>query len=69
LKPGKPPNELTSYWPISLSPSVSKVFEKLLLKRILPIVEINILIPNHQLGFRQRLSTIQQTYRIVGKDK
>jgi hypothetical protein len=32
LKPGKPPNEVTSYWPISLLPIVSKVFEKLLLK-------------------------------------
>jgi hypothetical protein len=30
LKPGKPPNELTSYQPISLLPIVSKVFEKLL---------------------------------------
>jgi hypothetical protein len=27
LKPGKPPNELTSYRPISLLPIVSKVFE------------------------------------------
>jgi hypothetical protein len=64
LKPGKPPNELTSYWPISLLPIVSKVFEKLLLKRLLPIVEINRLIPNHQLSFRQRHSTIQQTHRV-----
>jgi hypothetical protein len=35
LKPGKPPNELTSYQPISLLPTVSKVLEKLLLKRLL----------------------------------
>jgi hypothetical protein len=61
LKPGKPPNELTSYRPISLLPIVSKVFEKLLLKRLLPIVEINRLIPDHKFGFRQRHSTIQQT--------
>jgi hypothetical protein len=38
LKQGKSPNELTSYWPISLLPIISKVFEKLLLKRLLPIV-------------------------------
>jgi hypothetical protein len=31
LTPGKPPNELTSYRPISLLPIVSKVFEKILL--------------------------------------
>jgi hypothetical protein len=62
---GKPPNELTSYQPISLLPIVSKVFGKLLLKRLLPMVENNRLISNHQFGFRQRHSTIEQTHRIV----
>jgi hypothetical protein len=33
LKPGKPPNELTSYRPISPLPIVPKDFEKLLFKR------------------------------------
>jgi hypothetical protein len=65
LKPGKPPNELTAYWPISLLPIVSKVFEKLLLKSLLPMVEKNRLIPSHQFGFRQRHSTIEQTHQIV----
>jgi hypothetical protein len=65
LKPGKPSNELTSYQPISLLPIASKVFEKLLLKRILRMVENNRLIPRHQSGFRQRHSTIEQTYRII----
>jgi hypothetical protein len=64
LKPGKP-NELTSYWSISLLPIVSKVFEKLILKRLLPMVENNRLIPNHQFSFRQRHSTIEHTHRIV----
>jgi hypothetical protein len=45
LKPGIPLNELTSYRPINLLPIVSQVFEKLLLKRLLPIVKINRLIP------------------------
>jgi hypothetical protein len=67
LKPGKPPNDLTSCRPISLLPIVSKVFEKHLLERLLPIVEINRLIPNHQFGFRQRHSIIQQTRRVVRK--
>jgi hypothetical protein len=67
LKPGEPPNELTSYRPISLLPIISKVFEKLLLKRLLSIVEINRLISNHQFGFRQRHSTIEQINRVIRK--
>jgi hypothetical protein len=39
LTSGKPRNELISYRPISLLPIVSKVFEKLFLKRLLPMVE------------------------------
>jgi hypothetical protein len=62
-KPGKPPNELTSYRSTSLLPIISKVFEKLLLKRLLPMVENNRLIPSHQFGFRQSHSTIEQTHR------
>jgi hypothetical protein len=65
LKPGKPPNELTSYRPISLLLTVFKVFEKILLKRLVPMVEDNRFIPIHQFGFRQRHYTIEQTYRIV----
>jgi hypothetical protein len=65
LKPGKPPNELTSYRSISLLPTVSKVSEKLLSRRLLPMIENNGLIPNHQFGFRQRHSTIEQTHQIV----
>jgi hypothetical protein len=56
---------LTSYRPISLLLIVSKVFENILLKRLFPIVENNRLIPNHQFGFRQRHSRIEQAHRIV----
>jgi hypothetical protein len=64
LKPGKP-NELTSYRPISFLTVVPKGFENFLLKRLLPMVENNKLIPNHQFGFRQRHSTIEQTHGFV----
>jgi hypothetical protein len=37
------------------------------LKRLLPIVEINRLIPNHHFGFRQGHSSIEQTHRIIRK--
>jgi hypothetical protein len=38
---------------MSLLPTVFKVFEKLPLKRLLPMVENNGLIANHQFSFRQ----------------
>jgi hypothetical protein len=50
-KPGKPPHQLSSYQPISLFRIASKVFEKLLLKRLLPLAEHANLIPNHQFVF------------------
>jgi hypothetical protein len=46
-------------------PIVSILFEKLLLKRLLPLIEHKKLIPTHQFGFRRRHSTIEQTHRIV----
>jgi hypothetical protein len=67
LKLGKPLNELKSYLPINILPIVSKVFEKLLLKRLLPMVENNRITLNHQFGFRQRHYTLEQTHQIVQK--
>lgn len=64
-KPGKPPHEVSSYRPISLLPVLSKLFEKLLLKRIMPIIENKKIIPNHQFGFRNQHSTIDQVHRIT----
>jgi hypothetical protein len=61
----EPPHQLSSYRPISLLPIASKVFEKLLLKRLLPLVEHANLIPNHQFGFRPRHSTIEQTHHLI----
>jgi len=65
LKPGKPPEKVTSYIPISLLPSLSKLFEKLLLKRLKPIIEVKQLIPEHQFGFRSKHSTIEQVHRVT----
>jgi hypothetical protein len=62
LKPGKP-NELTSYRPITLLPTVAKVFEKILM--LLPVVKNNRLIRNHQFGFMPRHSITEQTHQIV----
>lgn len=65
LKPGKPPNEVKSYRPISLLPIISKIFERILLRRLQPVIEDNNLIPDHQFGFRSKHSTIDQVHRIT----
>jgi len=51
-KPGKPINDVTSYRPISLFPIPSKIFEKLLLKRLRSDVDLSALLPDYQFGFR-----------------
>lgn len=66
-KDGKPPSDVTSYRPISLLPILSKVFEKLLLRRILPILMEKGIIPGHQFGFRQQHSTVEQVHRVCDK--
>jgi len=50
-KPGKSAELAESYRPISLLPVLSKLFEKLLLPRLLEIIERQKRIPNHQFGF------------------
>uniref|UniRef100_A0A2S2PX53 Putative RNA-directed DNA polymerase n=2 Tax=Sipha flava TaxID=143950 RepID=A0A2S2PX53_9HEMI len=67
LKPGKPTNIATSYRPISLLPVIGKLFEKIILKRLRPIIESHKIIPDAQFGFRAHHSTIQQVHRLVDK--
>lgn len=64
-KAGKPANEVTSYRPFGLLPILSKFFEKLLLRRILPILRETDMILSHQFGFRQQHSTVEQVHRVV----
>lgn len=64
-KPGKSPYDVKSYRPISLLPILSKVFEKLFVKRLKPILENRRIIPNHQFGFRQMHATTEQIHRVV----
>jgi hypothetical protein len=57
----------TSYRLIILLLILSKVFERLIFYRLLPIIENQLILPDHQSGFRQRHSTTHQTHRIVNK--
>jgi hypothetical protein len=67
VKPGKNPNDITSYRPISLLPTFSKILEKIFLKRLTPIIDESKLIPSHQFGFRKEHRTIAQAHRLVYK--
>jgi hypothetical protein len=64
-KPGKSATEVTSYRPLSLLPVLSKRFEKVLLKRLKPILDEKQIIPTYQFGFRNNHSTIHQVHRIT----
>lgn len=64
-KMGKPKNVASSYRPISLLPTLGKLFEKLTLLRIWPILHQHQILPNIQFGFHSRHSTIHQVHRLI----
>ena len=64
-KLGKPMHETSSYRPISLLPTLSKLFEKLLTNRLLPLLEDLKTLPDHQFGVRKQHATIEQIHRIT----
>ena len=66
-KPGKNPEDITSYRPISLLPIVPKILEQILLQLLTPIIEKSKLIPSHHFGFRKKYGTIEQDHRLVNK--
>ena len=54
-----------SYRPISLLPTLSKIFEKIILSRIQKHESTHKHIIPEQLGFREKRSTVQQLYRVT----
>lgn len=66
-KPGKDATLVTSYRPISLLPLLSKLFEKLIIKQLWPILNSKHVIPTHQFGFREKHSTLEQVHRITSE--
>jgi hypothetical protein len=65
LKPGKHPKLPSFYRPISLLDTVGKLFEKILLARVLRDVSERRLLRDEQFGFRPRHSTTLQLARLV----
>ena len=66
-KPGKDPTLVSSYRPISLLPCLSKLYEKIILAKLLPYIELHNLIPAHQFGFRRKHGTIEQVHRVANE--
>lgn len=66
-KAGKNKNIPQSYRPISLLPTMSKVYEKIILNRILIFEKENKILIPEQFGFRAHRSTVQQLARITNQ--
>jgi len=65
LKPGKDPALPSSYRPISLLDTIGKLFEKILIARILHEINVRGLLRNEQFGFRPEHGTSLQLARLV----
>ena len=66
-KPGKDQKLPESYRPITLLPTVGKIFEKLILSRMLEFESDKQILINQQFGFRSKHSTTQQLLRVTEK--
>lgn len=64
-KPGKDKLFPQSYRPISLLPTLSKVYEKIILNRIKDFELANNLLIPQQFGFREKRNTVQQLFRVT----
>lgn len=64
-KPGKNKTSPGSYRPISLLSTISKLFEKVIQKRLSLFINKNNIIPKFQYGFRAKHSTIHQLSRLT----
>ncbi|MCG8432091.1 MAG: reverse transcriptase family protein, partial [Candidatus Omnitrophica bacterium] len=65
LKTGKPPSELTSYRPISLTSCIGKLVERMVNSRLYCFLETNKLLNSTQAGFRKGCRTEDQLFRLV----
>ena len=61
------PQEFVNYWPVSLLPAISKVFEKVVHKQLYEYMASNKLFNDNQYGFRTKHSTEYAAIDLVDK--
>ena len=64
-KQGKPLNNPSSYRPVSLTPHVGKVYERIVANRLIHYLEQNKILPPCQAGFRRGRGCIDQLTRLT----
>ena len=64
LKQGKDPSSVSSYRPIALTSCMCKLFEKMVNRRLIHLLESKRLLDPHQCGFREGRSTTDHLIRI-----
>jgi hypothetical protein len=64
-KPNKIGSDPASYRPISLLSAVSKILERVILRRLQEHIDDNKILPDIQHGFRKNFSTTHQLYRVI----
>ena len=69
LKEGKLPTDPDSYRPISLTPCISKIYERILNTRLEYFLETKNVLPNSQSGFRRFRSTTDNLVHLTEKIK
>lgn len=66
-KPQKPSTRPSSYRPISLLSTISKILERVIKQRLQKHLDVRNIIPPFQHGFRSRLSTATQLFNVTKK--
>jgi hypothetical protein len=64
-KPGGDYSDPSNYRPISILSYMSKILERVTLKRLNAFISGHNVLPNHQFGFRAAHSTSHQLNRVV----
>ena len=59
--------DITNYRPISLLPSFSKIFEKIIFRRLIQHFDYNEILPKEQFGFRSKSSTDLASFNLINE--